>query len=380
MHGAGRPAAASVTTRARGRHPIAECRAAISMLTRIPIRGVPGDTTGAAAFGVVGAVIGAARRACRSRCWAGRAGPCGDRGRGRARDRVRRRSISTASRTPPTRCSPRIRRAPRPPARTRRPGSAARSPSCWCSAPRSRRWPRLAAGPRAGVRGCWPASRPRRLAAPSRRRWPAVLATRPGRPRRAGGVVRAHVGRADAVVAVVSAAVIVAGLAGIAAVILPVCRHRARGRRGRGAAVGSLPPARSSRRAASLDGDGIGASIELDAGRGRPRCRGRPLARRLMAAAADPGARRHPQRQEPVRAAPRPGGWPARGRAWFLATAWPGDPEMDDRIARHRRERPATGRRIDVGVRPGGGHRGDRSGRARPDRRADALAERDPGR
>ena len=35
----------------------------------------------------------------------------------------------------------------------------------------------------------------------------------------------------------------------------------------------------------------------------------------------------------------------AGGRVWFLATAWPGDPELDDRIARHRRERPATGRR-----------------------------------
>ena len=33
------------------------------------------------------------------------------------------------------------------------------------------------------------------------------------------------------------------------------------------------------------------------------------------------------------------------GRAWFLGTAWAGDPELDDRIARHRRERPAAGRR-----------------------------------
>ncbi len=33
------------------------------------------------------------------------------------------------------------------------------------------------------------------------------------------------------------------------------------------------------------------------------------------------------------------------GRAWFLATAWPGDPEMDDRIARHRRSDPTTGPR-----------------------------------
>jgi adenosylcobinamide kinase/adenosylcobinamide-phosphate guanylyltransferase len=38
------------------------------------------------------------------------------------------------------------------------------------------------------------------------------------------------------------------------------------------------------------------------------------------------------------------------GRAWFLATAWSGDPELDDRIARHRRERPAAWPTIDVGT------------------------------
>ena len=37
------------------------------------------------------------------------------------------------------------------------------------------------------------------------------------------------------------------------------------------------------------------------------------------------------------------------GRAWFLATAWPGDPEMDDRIARHQRERPNDWPTIEVG-------------------------------
>src|SRR6185369_4231001 len=37
------------------------------------------------------------------------------------------------------------------------------------------------------------------------------------------------------------------------------------------------------------------------------------------------------------------------GRAWFLATAWTGDPEMDDRIARHQRERPADWTTIEVG-------------------------------
>jgi len=38
------------------------------------------------------------------------------------------------------------------------------------------------------------------------------------------------------------------------------------------------------------------------------------------------------------------------GRAWFLGTAWAGDPELDDRIARHRRERPVSWPTIDVGA------------------------------
>src|SRR4249919_604362 len=38
------------------------------------------------------------------------------------------------------------------------------------------------------------------------------------------------------------------------------------------------------------------------------------------------------------------------GRVWFLATAWPGDPELDDRIARHQAARPATWPTIDVGL------------------------------
>jgi adenosyl cobinamide kinase/adenosyl cobinamide phosphate guanylyltransferase len=37
------------------------------------------------------------------------------------------------------------------------------------------------------------------------------------------------------------------------------------------------------------------------------------------------------------------------GRVWFLATAWPGDPELDDRIARHKAARPATWPTIEVG-------------------------------
>ncbi len=38
------------------------------------------------------------------------------------------------------------------------------------------------------------------------------------------------------------------------------------------------------------------------------------------------------------------------GRVWFLATAWPGDAELDDRIARHQAARPATWPTIDVGM------------------------------
>lgn len=38
------------------------------------------------------------------------------------------------------------------------------------------------------------------------------------------------------------------------------------------------------------------------------------------------------------------------GRAWFLGTAWHGDPELDDRIRRHRASRPAEWPTIDVGL------------------------------
>jgi adenosyl cobinamide kinase/adenosyl cobinamide phosphate guanylyltransferase len=38
------------------------------------------------------------------------------------------------------------------------------------------------------------------------------------------------------------------------------------------------------------------------------------------------------------------------GRAWFLATARPGDPELDRRIERHRSERPAAWPTIEVGA------------------------------
>jgi adenosylcobinamide kinase / adenosylcobinamide-phosphate guanylyltransferase len=35
--------------------------------------------------------------------------------------------------------------------------------------------------------------------------------------------------------------------------------------------------------------------------------------------------------------------------ASFIATAWPGDPELDERIARHRRDRPADWATVDAG-------------------------------
>jgi adenosylcobinamide kinase / adenosylcobinamide-phosphate guanylyltransferase len=38
------------------------------------------------------------------------------------------------------------------------------------------------------------------------------------------------------------------------------------------------------------------------------------------------------------------------GRAWFLATARPGDPELDRRIERHRAQRPADWPTVDVGT------------------------------
>lgn len=38
------------------------------------------------------------------------------------------------------------------------------------------------------------------------------------------------------------------------------------------------------------------------------------------------------------------------GRVWFLATALAGDPEIDDRIARHRRDRPVDWPTVEVGT------------------------------
>jgi adenosylcobinamide kinase/adenosylcobinamide-phosphate guanylyltransferase len=43
-------------------------------------------------------------------------------------------------------------------------------------------------------------------------------------------------------------------------------------------------------------------------------------------------------------------GFAGAGRAWFLATAWRGDAELERRIERHRRDRPTAWPTIDVGT------------------------------
>ena len=95
-----------------------------------------------------------------------------------------------------------------------------------------------------------------------------------------------------------------------------------------------------------------------------------------MADAVRPRPRRHAERQEPVRARPDPR-LGRRGAAWFVATALPGDPELDRRIARHRRERPADWPTIDVGpISPARSTASPTPTRAGPRRGPHALAER----
>ena len=90
--------------------------------------------------------------------------------------------------------------------------------------------------------------------------------------------------------------------------------------------------------------------------------------------------RRHAQREEPVRARRGDPAGRRRGRVWFLATAWPGDPELDDRIARHRAARPASWPTVQVGTDLAAALAGTDPGRGRPDRRLHALAEHPPRR
>ena len=96
-----------------------------------------------------------------------------------------------------------------------------------------------------------------------------------------------------------------------------------------------------------IDGDLLGATVEVgfaaivgSDGRGAERGMARPLILAL-------GGTRSGKSRFGLAAARDLAG---TGRAWFLATAWPGDPEMDDRIARHRRERPADWPTIEVGA------------------------------
>ena len=108
---------------------------------------------------------------------------------------------------------------------------------------------------------------------------------------------------------------------------------------------------RSSRCRRSSTATGSGAIVELTvaaaltvAALARERAKGR-----ARGWAAHPGPRRDAQRQEPfgLAAATRLAG--DDGRVWFLATAWPGDPELDDRIARHRAARPPSWPTVEVG-------------------------------
>ena len=95
-----------------------------------------------------------------------------------------------------------------------------------------------------------------------------------------------------------------------------------------------------------VDGDVLGATVELGfaavVGAGRHRD-GDDVASPLILAL---GGTRSGKSRYGLAATRRLAG---DGRAWFLATAWPGDPEMDDRIERHRRERPDDWPTIDVG-------------------------------
>ena len=62
------------------------------------------------------------------------------------------------------------------------------------------------------------------------------------------------------------------------------------------------------------------------------------------------------------------------GRAWFIATALPGDPELDRRIARHRRDRPAGWPTFDAGTDLAAAIRETDSRRAGPRRGPRAVA------
>ena len=95
-----------------------------------------------------------------------------------------------------------------------------------------------------------------------------------------------------------------------------------------------------------VDGDVLGATVELgfaaDRRGGRDRDVGDVASPLILAL----GGTRSGKSRFGLAATRR---LAAGGRAWFLATAWPGDPEMDDRIERHRRERPDDWPTIEVG-------------------------------
>ena len=123
----------------------------------------------------------------------------------------------------------------------------------------------------------------------------------------------------------------------------------------------------------SLDGDGMGAAIEISvvAGLAARRRRREGLTRGVPLILALGGTRSGKSRFGLATTRRLAGD----GRAWFLGTAWSGDPELDDRIRRHRLERPADWPTVDVGIDLAACDRVDRARRADPPRWSDAVAQ-----
>ena len=328
---------AAAVTAPRRRGPLSEVRAAVGLLTRIPV-GVSGEAAGASAFPLVGAAIGivgmapllvAGRRVAAAR-------PRSSRWR-------RRRSLTGAIHLDAVADT-----ADALMARDR------------AAAEQARRDPRLGTGGvararlRGGVRGGRAGGGCRGLGsaaawvvgvvgvrgvaggAGGRRRSGA----RPGR--RPTGSGAWFVGQVDALGRRCrggSRRWSSSGWPG------PHSAVRALGRARRGGLPGSSPGLLVVRLRGQLDGDALGAATEL-ALRDRPR-RGRGAGRVSRFLALVLGGTRSGKSAHGLALTRQLAG---DGRAWFLATARPGDPELDERIARHRRQRPADWPTIEVGT------------------------------
>ena len=344
--------------------------------TRSPSGARPRDATGAAAFGLVGALVGASRGLLLVVGPARRRSSPRSSRSGRSRSCPAALSTSTGS---PTRPMPSWRPIRRGRARAEGPGDRARRRGR--AHPRARHRGRGAREPRRR-RPAAAAAAPACVRAAGRRR--GALAGR--RSRRCAGraVGRAGSARwfAGAVGGLDARRAVVAGVAGwrsgrrcspaasrrLAGLAVGAARRRRRRRSSSCVARAAGSTATASARPSSSVVAAVVACVVA------PSAMAADVARPLILAL---GGTRSGKSRFGLAARAR---WPATARAWFLATAWPGDPELDDRIARHRRERPADWPTIEVGSRPRGGPRRDGARRAGPDRRPDALAQRAPGR